>query len=101
MSRLRLTIRRMMFLVAIVGMGLATALMIQRSRQFARIAEEQAYSESLSLSYADEARGKHGDRQRVERGELMASYHRALKLKYERAARYPWLSVEPDPPIPD
>jgi hypothetical protein len=24
-----------------------------------------------------------------------------LKLKYERAARYPWLPVEPDPPKPE
>jgi hypothetical protein len=24
----------------------------------------------------------------------------ALRLKYERAARYPWRSVEPDPPLP-
>jgi len=28
------------------------------------------------------------------------SYHEALKAKYERAARYPWLSVAPDPPAP-
>jgi hypothetical protein len=25
---------------------------------------------------------------------------RALRLKYERAARYPWFAVEPDPPEP-
>jgi hypothetical protein len=25
---------------------------------------------------------------------------RNLRLKYERAARYPWLSVEPDPELP-
>jgi hypothetical protein len=29
----------------------------------------------------------------------LASYHAALKLKYERAARYPWLSPAPDPPL--
>jgi hypothetical protein len=28
----------------------------------------------------------------------IAAYHDALKIKYERAARYPWLPVEPDPP---
>jgi hypothetical protein len=28
----------------------------------------------------------------------IADYHEAMRLKYEHAARYPWLSVEPDPP---
>jgi hypothetical protein len=31
----------------------------------------------------------------------MQAYFEQLRLKYERAARYPWLSVEPDPPSPD
>ena len=31
---------------------------------------------------------------------LRCDYHRALKAKYERLARYPWLSVTPDPPEP-
>ncbi len=30
-----------------------------------------------------------------------ARFHDALRLKYERAARYPWLSVKPDPPAPE
>jgi hypothetical protein len=30
----------------------------------------------------------------------MAAYHRELRIKYERAARYPWLLVEPDSPEP-
>jgi hypothetical protein len=29
-----------------------------------------------------------------------AVYHADLGRKYEHAARYPWLSVEPDPPKP-
>ena len=29
-----------------------------------------------------------------------ADYHGAMRRKYERAARYPWLPVEPDPPEP-
>jgi hypothetical protein len=28
-------------------------------------------------------------------------HHRRLKAKYELAARYPWLPVDPDPPSPD
>lgn len=29
------------------------------------------------------------------------SHYDALKVKYERAARYPWLPVVPDPPEPE
>ena len=29
-----------------------------------------------------------------------AAYWGALRVKYERAARRPWLPVEPDPPLP-
>jgi hypothetical protein len=29
-----------------------------------------------------------------------AAYHSRLRSKYERAARYPWLPVAPDPPEP-
>jgi hypothetical protein len=32
--------------------------------------------------------------------EQMAAHHAALRRKYERAARYPWLPVAPDPPPP-
>lgn len=28
-------------------------------------------------------------------------FHAAMRVKYERAARYPWLPVEPDPPAPE
>lgn len=34
----------------------------------------------------------------IERVSSSEEYHRRLKRKYERAARYPWLPVEPDPP---
>jgi hypothetical protein len=29
------------------------------------------------------------------------AYHATMARKYERAARYPWLPVEPDPPEPE
>jgi hypothetical protein len=38
------------------------------------------------------------------RGEVLSVerdlWHAAMWAKYRRAARYPWLSVEPDPPRP-
>jgi hypothetical protein len=30
----------------------------------------------------------------------LANYHGRLRRKYERAARYPWLPIAPDPPEP-
>jgi hypothetical protein len=97
----RFTVRRLMIAVAIIGLALALAVMLKRSGEFRALAEKQAYYEAGSLAYADDARGEGGDPQRVARGEQMAAYHRALKAKYERAARYPWLPVEPDPPEPE
>jgi hypothetical protein len=39
-------------------------------------------------------------RRRAEYLQRNADYHAQLARKYERAARYPWLPVEPDPPLP-
>ena len=39
-------------------------------------------------------------REDAEQATRRAAYHASLKRKYERAARYPWLPVEPDPPPP-
>jgi hypothetical protein len=99
--RPRFTVRLLMAVVAIVGLAMAAAVMAGRSNEFRAMAEEQADSEQMSLAYADEGRGERGDPQRVARGEQMAAYHRALKIKYERATWYPWLPVESDPPIPE
>jgi hypothetical protein len=40
------------------------------------------------------------DRQTVARLLGITAYHAAMARKYGRAARYPWLPVEPDPPPP-
>ena len=39
----------------------------------------------------------------IDRADLraLATYHAVMKRKYERAARYPWLPVAPDPPPPE
>jgi hypothetical protein len=90
----------LMALVAIAALIMAGAVLVTRSSGFRAVAEEQADSEMVSLEYADDARGERGEPQRVARGEQMAAYHHELRIKYERAARYPWLPVEPDPPPP-
>jgi hypothetical protein len=97
----RISIRMLMALVAIAAFAMAGVMMVRRSNEFRAITEEQADAERASMEYADDARGERGDPQRVARGEQMATYHRGLRIKYERAARYPWLPVAPDPPEPD
>jgi hypothetical protein len=37
---------------------------------------------------------------RANRAQGLADYHARLAAKYHRAAHYPWLPVEPDPPAP-
>jgi hypothetical protein len=41
------------------------------------------------------------DPEAVEQALALARYHAAMRLKYERAAGHPWLSVEPDPLPPE
>jgi hypothetical protein len=41
------------------------------------------------------------DRPTVARLTRITAYHTAMARKYGRAARYPWLAVEADPPEPE
>jgi hypothetical protein len=43
-------------------------------------------------------RGPEPSRARLARMRAEASHFGRLRAKYDRAARYPWLRVEPDPP---
>jgi hypothetical protein len=111
----RMTTRRWMVAVALVSIPLSG----YKSRQL-----KQRHDYFLSrLEYharrEDEAVGwERTDRIMVEREKRAGSrcddlrrhldqisqgveYYSALARKYRRAARYPWLLVEPDPPEPD
>jgi hypothetical protein len=97
----RFTVRRLMVAVAVVALALFLAVMLRRSYEYRERALENAEAEQLSMSYADEGRGEHGDPQRVARGKQMAAYHRALRIKYESACWSPWTTFAPDPPEPE
>jgi hypothetical protein len=99
--RIRFKVHLLMVAVAIVAFAMAGATLVRRSNRFRALAKDQAEAEVMSLAYADDERGEGGAPQRVARGEQMADCHRKLRIKYQRAARYPWLPVEPDPPEPD
>ena len=89
--RARFTVRWMMVAVAIVAMGAATSGLFARREEYQR----RALTHELLAYFL--RRGCSNIAPQPSR----ASYHEELQLKYERAARFPWLAVEPDPPEPD
>lgn len=92
----RFTVRQMAATVAVAGAALAGVLMVRRSARFRAIAAREAAAELMSRARPDADGGG-----LPPRGADLAAYHRGMRLKYERAARYPWLPVAPDPPMPE
>jgi hypothetical protein len=92
-----------MVAVALVAVSLVyVEILRQLSWSYSRKADEHSWSWSahwvettggFGLSYKPTGRAFPDD-------DEYFSYHERLRLKYERAARYPWLLVEPDPPPP-
>jgi hypothetical protein len=83
----RMTTRRWMVAVAVVAIFFGLA---ERSRRFSEIADLHDGQSEASVTTPEE-------RNRLTRWN---AYNRAMCRKYRRAARYPWLPVEPDPPRP-
>lgn len=115
LPRLRLTLRRMKALVAVLAVLMAgSMLMFRRSVERHKIAcEHQRKSEIANLAmfllktprngepFPSDAELQEGDR-----WWSMCLYHDSLALKYRGFARYPWCRIPPDPaplitPAPD
>jgi hypothetical protein len=121
-----MTVRRWMIAVAVVGIALGVVSMVRRSRcMLARAViharEEREAIDVLSrpgvlraaaVNMVNETHRWQPGGMRFEEtqeffGQMLASwqrradYHGAMRRKYERAARYPWLPVEQDPPWPE
>lgn len=112
----RMTTRRWMVAVAVVALLIAASLgaarLTGRAGEYRQYAVWHTAMRNLCLGEADEYRdaGAHraaGDRRedvesllREAHERTLAQHHDALVIKYERAARYPWLPVAPDPPEP-
>jgi hypothetical protein len=95
LPRVRLTVRGLMVAVAIVGV--VYGVMIERHSRFRKLASRhQAEGEKLLKMPIISFSGSEDDPV-VRRFE----WHYSRQLKYERAARYPWLPVAPDPPEPE
>lgn len=86
----RFRLRTLMIAVAVVAWAIAAAHVRVRAKSFrARAAYHSA--SALHVRRRPES---------VAMPEKQAAYHDSLRGKYERAARYPWLPVAPDPPEP-
>ena len=100
--RVRFTVRRLMVAVAIVGVLLWMTLLGKRVRAFRWMAE---YHAAHRMKYPITGSPGAAPRGVDSRGELVSAerdrWHAALAAKYSRAARSPWLPVEPDPPEPE
>ncbi len=115
----RMTMRRWMIVVAVVGIGLGVSIeraaldhlgvalgavvgivlgvTIERRNRFRKIAaHHQAHSKKLVSQGHIILFAGSSDAPKWRRLE----WHESMRLKYEHAAGYPWLSVDPDPPPP-
>jgi hypothetical protein len=116
MPRFRFTVRRMMVAVAFAGLVLAPAAWGIRllgyaegfRRQSARMQARERRDFMACRYWRDAAEtnralGVAAEKERANAAhfERLAGYCGSLSRKYERAARYPWLPVEPDPPEPE
>ena len=95
--RVRFTVRRIMVAVAIVAICCWTVADMERRSRFRRLAEH--HSSKMYPDIACNAGGLYIVGEGIVSQDRV-SWHRALHDKYERAARRPWLLVNPDPPMP-
>ena len=96
MNRPRLTIRRLMYTVAALGVVMGLDGMRRRREEYsARVAYH-------AREYRERLRPPAGAGM-PPAPIVMASarYHFKLAEKYGQAARYPWITVDPDPPEPE
>lgn len=101
MPRPRFTVRRLMLAVAVAAVVLTTVQWWRRRASYAERAEyHRRWSESKHSFTPD---GMSEEQMRRAFAEMAAEnrFHRDLARKYEHAARYPWLPVAPDPPLPE
>jgi hypothetical protein len=112
LPRLRFTLRTLIALVAVVAATLGgfleyRRLMRKAAEYRARAADHAGIEQTLRTiieksgpnSPVDISPGN-GLRSKRFTAQAVADHEAALRLKYERAAGYPWLPVEPDPPEP-
>ncbi len=102
----RFTIRSTMVVVAITALTMFTSTMWRRSAEFHRRADEhygRAFEDFLNAGAATHGAFKYKRQpiaaEAAERRflKLRSTHEEILYVKYHHAARFPWISVEPDP----
>src|SRR4051812_40930884 len=100
----RFRLRTLMIAVAAVGVvfgGLAGLHRIDQQRQRFRTLARNHLNREYVNRLIMQGSAEYGDAKAItEQHRMLAEYHHALNLKYEHAARYPWLPVPPDEPEP-
>ena len=110
----RMTMRRWMIAVAAIGLMIGGGVVLKQRRDYflslaqshqKEVASSTARGNALKSRFGgtsgmtvEEITRLHGDYDRMMD---RADHHASLARKYEEAARYPWLPVEPDPPEPE
>jgi hypothetical protein len=89
----RMTTRRWMIAAAVVAVMLAPDIAAALFRRHLALRQRAAYHEEIEKLAKAAAQ--------VRANAAIRDRHARLKEKYWRAARYPWLPVEPDPPEPE
>jgi hypothetical protein len=93
-------IRTLMIAVAVLGIafgGLAGLQRMDQRRQRLRALARNHLVNRLAMEGLVAQKTAKAD---TERYRMRAEYHHALNLKYQYAARHPWLPVSTDPPEP-
>jgi hypothetical protein len=104
----RIRLRTLMIAVAAIGLSIGGTIeavrLVRLSRSYSdRAASHAAYDRgwrAMADEYGADYRLPTHDARTISLREV-TDFHVKLRLKYERAARYPWLPVEPDPPEPE
>src|SRR4051812_42601210 len=101
----RLTTRRLMVLVAGAALFLGAVRLWQLRVAYRGLMAAHATNEARfrdrEIWVIRISRSANISQQQVDYSWKRVSYHAALRRKCERAARYPWLPVPPDPPPPE
>lgn len=101
--RVRFSIRALMAAVAIAAIVGGIAVTLDRRAKAARKAMGYHYTRLSNFSphgraaFLNSPEGEIQERKRKQ----MFGYHSRLFVKYQEAARRPWLPIEPDPPVPE
>ena len=110
----RMTTRRWMIAVAAIGLMIGGGVWLEQRRDyFLTLARSHQKEVATSTARGKALKSRFGGTSGMTNEEIMhihrdydrmmdrADHHASLARKYEHAAGYPWLLVEPDPPEPD